>query len=294
MVYTVGDNKSEASNLKRVAVKPSFTFPILDLKEMDEDEKERLHQRLFAESERMEDKFQYVFKTIRISLVERKVTVGDLLKHLDCLGSIKPLYKGSELPVFGRQLPRLRETENVDHAMSVISSYCSFFNYRIMECIIDNLGTEQDRTNLKRYKEEFSVYAQRHVFECPAEVGEIDEDAHANIFVTLDATYDSYTVSHLYAFVSNLQRILNIPAISLRLCRLGPGSLKLIFQLPHSIQQVTFPLSRDQEFALTSLGVILISCGNYLFNQQENKVCSYQMDNNKTQVNFIVNPYTGG
>ena len=229
-----------------------------------------------------------------MSLVDRKITVGELLKHLDCLGSIKPLYKGSELPVFGCQLPRLRETENVDHAMSVISSYCSFFNYRIAECIIENLGTEQDWTNLKQYKEEFRVYAQRHVFECPAEVGQIDEDAHANIFVTLDATYDSYTVSHLYAFVSNLQRVLNIPAISLRLCRLGPGSLKLIFQLPHSIQQVTFPLSRDQERVLTSLGVILLSCGNYLFNEQDNKVCSCQIDNNKTQMNYIMNAYTGG
>ena len=59
MVYTVGDDISDFSNLKHVTVKPSFTFPILDLKEMDEDEKERLHQRLFAESERMEDKFQH-------------------------------------------------------------------------------------------------------------------------------------------------------------------------------------------------------------------------------------------
>ena len=253
-------------------VKPSFTFPLLDLKKMDEDEKERLHQRLFAESESMEDKFQELFKATRTSLVERRITVGDLLKHLDCLGSIKPLYKGSELPVFGRQLPRLRETETMDNAMSVISSYCSFFNYRIVEYIIENLGTEQDKINLKQYKEEFSVYAQRHVFECPAEVGQMDEEAHTNVFVTLDATYDSYTVSHLYAFVSNLQRVLKIPAMSLRLCRFGPGSLKLICQLPLSVQQITFPLSIDQEAALASFGVILLSCGNYQFSWQENKV----------------------
>ena len=239
---------------------------------MDEDEKERLHQRLFAESENMEDKFQELFKATRTSLVEREITVGDLLMHLDCLGSIKPLYKGSELPVFGCQLPRLREMENIDNAMSVISSYCSFFNYRIVECIIENLGTEQDKINLNQYKEEFSMYAQRHVFECPAEVGQMDEEAHANMFVTLDATYDSYTISHLYAFVSNLQRVLKIPPMSLRLCRFGAGSLKLICQLPFSVQKFAFPLSTDQEIALASLGVTLLSCGNYQFSQQENKV----------------------
>ena len=241
---------------------------------MDRDEKERLHQKLYAESENMEYKFQELFKATRISLVERMITMGELLKHLDCLGSVKPLYKGSTLPVFGRRLPRLRKTENVDNAMSVISSYCSFFNYRIVECIINNLGTERDKTNLKIYKEEFSVYAQRHIFKCPSEVGEIDEDSHAILFVTLDTTYDSYTVSHLYAFVNNLQRVLKIPPMSLRLCRIGPGSLKLIFQLPHSIQRTTFPLSSDQEAALADLGVTLLSCGSYLFSGQEIEVGS--------------------
>lgn len=265
------DKLSTAPNFQKITIKPSYTFPLLNLKEMDEDEKERLHQMLFAESEAMEYKFQELFKATRKSLVERKIAVGELLKHLDCLGSIKPLYKGTTLPVLGCQLPELRKTASVDDAMSVISGYCSFFNFRIVECIIENLGTDQDKTNLEKYKEKFSEYAQRHVFECPAELGEIDEESHANMFVTLDATYDSYTASHLCSFVGNLQRVLKIPAMSLRLCRIGPGSLKLIFQLPHSIQQTTFPLSSDQEAALGNIGVVLLSCGDYLFSQQANE-----------------------
>ena len=265
------DKPSTAPNFQKIAIKPSYTFPLLNLKEMDEDEKERLHQRLFAESEAMEYKFQELFKATRKSLVERKIAVGELLKHLDCLGSIKPLYKGTTLPVLGCQLPELRKTSSVDDAMSVISGYCSFFNFRIVECIVENLGTDQDKTNLKKYTEEFSVYAQCHVFECPSELGEIDEESHANMFVTLDATYDSYTASHLCSFVGNLQRVLKIPAMSLRLCRIGPGSLKLIFQLPHSIQQTTFPLSSDQEAVLGNIGVVLLSCGDYLFSQQANE-----------------------
>ena len=259
-------------NRQKIAIKPSYTFPLLNLKKMDEDERERLHQRLFAESESMEYKFQELFKATRISLVERKIAVGELLKHLDCLGSIKPLYKGTTLPVLGCQLPELRKTASVDDAMSVISGYCSFFNFRIIECIVENLGTDQDKMSLKKYIEEFSVYAQRHVFECPAELGEIDEESHANMFVTLDATYDSYTASHLCSFVGNLQRVLKIPAMSLRLCRIGPGSLKLVFQLPLSLQQTTFPLSSDQEAALSNIGVLLLSCGDYLFSQQANEV----------------------
>lgn len=209
--------------------------------------------------------FQELFKATRISLVDRKIAVGELFKHIDCLGSVQPIFKGSDLPVLGCQLPELKKTDNIDDAMSVISSYCSFFNYRIVEKIIDNLGTEQDKTNLKKYKEEFRIYAERLVLECPSELGEMSEIGHANMFVTLDVTYDCYTVSHLYSFVSNLQEVLKIPAVSLRLCRIGPGSLKLTFQLLHSVQQAVFPLSREQEVALSTLSIVELSCGNYQF-----------------------------
>ena len=255
-----------------VHTKRHFSFPLLDLKKMDPEEKEILHQRLFAESEDMAYKFQHLFKATKKSLVGRQISIDELLDCLDCLGLVKPTFQGSNLPVLGCQLPELRKTESVDKAMSTISSYCSFFNYRIVEEIINNLGTEQDKTNLKNYQEEFSVYAQRHIFECPSQLGEMSQIGHSNIIVTLDATYESYTVSHLYAFVGNLQRVLKVPAVSLRLCRIGPGSLKMIFQLPHSVQQAIFPLSSEQEEALSGLGVVQLSCGDYQFTRHENEV----------------------
>ena len=257
--------------------KPRLSFPLLNLKKMSPDEKERLHQQLYAESDNMRYKFQGLFNSTRKSLVNRKISVEDLLKHLDCLGSIQPSIKGSELPVLGCQLPELRNLESVEKAMFVISRYCSFFNYHFVEEIIDNLGSEQDKANLKKFKEDFSEYAKRHIFECPAELGEMSEIGHANMIVTLDATYESISISHLYAFVGNLQRVLKISPISLRLCRIGGGSLKLILQLPLSLQQAIFPLSSEQEAALASLGVEQLSCGDYRFTRQETEV-TYSTD----------------
>ena len=256
-----------------VTSKSCLSFPFLNLKKMSAEEKERLHQRLYSESEDMAFKFQGLFNATRRSLLERRISVEELLQYLDCLGLIKPTFEGSKLPVLGRQLPELRKLDNTDSVMSVISGYCSFFNYRIVEEIINNLGTEQDKANLEKYKEEFSIYAQRHVFECPSEVGEFSEVGNANMFVTLDASYEAYTVSHLYAFTGNLERVLNIPAVSLRLCRIGQGSLKLIFQLPQYLQQATFPLSSEQEESLADLGVTELSCGDYQFTGRPAKVC---------------------
>ena len=85
------------------------------------------------------------------------------------------------------------------------------------------------------------------------------------MFVTLDDSFDKCNVNHLSAFVRNLQKVLNISGVSLRLCRIGPGSLKLIFQLSLVVQQAIFPLSSDQEAELVCLGVIQLSCGDYQF-----------------------------
>ena len=89
----------------------------------------------------------------------------------------------------------------VDDAMLVIvSKYCSFFNYRIIEFIINKLGMEQDKENLSKYKEEFAEYGRRHIFECPSEVDE-RSDHCADMFVALDKNYDNCTVSNLDLFV---------------------------------------------------------------------------------------------
>ncbi|MCG8624056.1 MAG: hypothetical protein MJE68_18950, partial [Proteobacteria bacterium] len=125
--------------------------------------------------------------------------------------------------------------------------------------------TEQDKLKLAKYKEDFAKYGERHVFECPSEVDEMSEERQANMFVTLDDSFDNCNVNHLSAFVSNLQKVLNISNITLRLCRIGPGSLKLIFQLSLIVQQAIFPLSSDQEAELVCLGVVQLSCGDYQF-----------------------------
>ena len=249
--------------------KPHFTFHCLNLKGMSDEKRRELHQKLYAESEDMMYKFQELFTSTRDSLRKRKVPVKELTHHLECLGQLKPTFDDSGEPVFRHQLPELRKSESVDEAMSIVNKYCSFFNYRMLEHIIKKLGTEQDKMKLAKYKEDFAKYGERHVFECPLEVGELSEEGQANMFVTLDNAFDNCNVNHLSAFVSNLQKVLNVSNITLRLCRIGPGSLKLIFQLPLFVQQAMFPLSSDQEANLVCLGVIQLSCGDYQFTIEE-------------------------
>ena len=123
---------------------------------------------------------------------------------------------------------------------------------------------------LANYKEDFTKYGERRVFECPTKVGEMSEEGYANMIVTLDDAFDNCTMNHVHSFIGNLQKTLNIS--HLKLCRITPGCIKLIFQLPHSVQQAIFPLSSEQEAELSSLGVVQLSCGGYQFTTQQTKV----------------------
>ena len=104
------------------------------------------------------------------------------------------------------------------------------------------------------------------MYECPCEVGRISETGRSNVFVTLDRSYDNCTVSSLKNFERELAKILNVSSdVVVILCRIAPGSLQLIFQIPLKIQKTVFPLSSEQEVALTELGVAQLSCGEYYF-----------------------------
>ena len=240
---------------------------------LNQEEKELLHQRLYADSEDMMYKFQDLFTATSDSLQERDVPVAKLIHHLELLGSIKPTYKDSGLPLLRHQLPGLANAQTVDAVMSVVKDYCSFFNYRMLEHIISKFGTEQDKEKLATYKEDFAKYGEHHIFECPSVVGEMCEEGHANMFVTLDDSFDGCTINHLQSFIGNLRKVLGISSDTvLKLCRIESGSIKLIFQLPHFLQQAIFPLSSEQEEALADLGVVELSCGDYQFTRRPDKV----------------------
>lgn len=212
-------------------------------------------------------KFQTLFSATVESLKKQKVSVREIVCHLVGFGPVLPTYEDLKLPPFRRKLAKLRKAKAIDDIMVTVGDYCSFFNYHMIEHIIDELGTRQDKKNLAKYKEEFARYAERHVFECPSEVGSVS-DGLVNMLVTLDQTFESCTVRNLELFIDDLRRILNISTGAVfKLCHVAPGSLKLTFQLSPSLLQGVFPLSDEQKSSLASLDITVteLSCEGYVY-----------------------------
>ena len=247
------------------------SFPYLKVSGLTPEQQEGLGIRLCVESEDIVHKFWRLHSRVYKSLCEQNVSVDKLITHLLSLGAFDPVYKDSQKPALQTFFQELQNAGSVERVLFIIRDYISFFNYHVMEHIVDGLGTDQDRVELQNYEKEFDEYSKRRVYECPPEYGSKSSSDHADLVVKVDSVYEEFTVKELKKFQYRLSRILHVsPQSILRLCRVEEGCLQLIFQVPSFVQQEIFPLSSEQESALVAEGVIRLTCGDYQFTA---KVC---------------------
>ena len=247
------------------------SFPCLDLSRLTHKQKQELQSRLRVESEDIMRKFQHLFSTIYESLRTRNIPVDRLVTHLLSLRAFDPVIKGSQKPLFQSFSEKLQNAGSIEKVLWVIEDYFSFFNYHVIEHIISKLGTDQDKEELRNYKEEFDRYSKRKVYECLPVFGPVSKADHVDLVLKLDLVYEQFTVEAVEDFRYRLNGILRVSQGVLRLCQVEKGCFQLMFQVPLFVQQEIFPLSCEQEKALVAVGVIKLTCGNYKF---VGKVCA--------------------
>ena len=248
------------------------SFPYLKESGLTPEQQEGLSIRLCVESEDIIRKFWRLHSRVYESLRQRDVPVERLVVHLSSLGAFDPVSKDSQKPVLQTFSQELQNAKSIENVLLAIKDYFSFFNYHVLEHIVDELGTDQDRVELHNYKKAFDEYSKRRVYECPPVYGPMSNADHAKLVMKLDTVYEKYTVKELKKFEYRLSRIFCVkPQSVLRLCQVEEGCLQLIFQVSSFVQQEIFPLSSEQERALAAEGVIRLTCGDYQFSA---KVCT--------------------
>ena len=245
----------------------SRSFPHLKVSGLTTEQQEGLRIRLCVESEDIVHKFWRLHSRVYKSLCKQNVTVNELVTHLLSLGAFEPFYKGSQKPALQTFFQELQNAGSVEKVLFIIRDYISFFNYHVIEHIVDGLGTDQDRVELQTYEEEFDQYSKRRVYECPPEYGSKNNADHADLVVKVDSVYENFTVKELKKFQYRLGRTLHVSPSVLRLCQVEEGCLKLTFQVPTFVQQEILPLSSEQDLerALAAEGLIRLTCGDYQF-----------------------------
>ena len=212
------------------------------LKGVSIDHCNELKSRLFHESKEIIKKFNRFFISVRQSLEEREVPIKYVTEILMGFGTFTSVSRHSKTSAFVEDFEHLKAAKCIMEIMEIVRSYCNFFSYDIIEELVIALGNENDKKNLSKYIEEFNEYAKRKVYECPTELSPVTESGQAIIYVTLDENYDDCTLSHLRHLHQKLCQILQISSSVVRLCRIEPGSIKLVFSFPKHLLEDILPL----------------------------------------------------
>ena len=259
------DNKPDGGFTER-GISSSSLFPHLNLSEFNHKQQHYRKERLRCQSEKINLEFQKLVSATIESLNRQNVSREKLFSHVMTLGSLKRVFEEPRVPALHHRFNELKAAKTMYDSFGVLNDCFSFFNYHIIEHIIEELGRAEDKAKLQKYKDNFNQYAERRIFECLPEFGRMLSGAdHVNIFVKLDSQYDDYTVAELERFCHKLSEILNISLGILCLCQVDKGCLQLTFQVPSFVQHKIFPLSKDQENTLKLIGVVKLTCGEYQF-----------------------------
>ena len=198
----------------------AISFPYLNLSGLTHEQQEELGRRLRSESRQLMIQFQELVSATIKSLITRNVPLREIVSHVMILGVYSPVFKEPQVPVLCHRFKELKNADTIPKVFMVLKDYFSFFNYHIIEYIIKELGTAEDKAKLQKYNEDFNQYAKRRIFECPPEFGPVSNIDYADIFVIVDAQYDNYTVAEIEGFRHKLSEIIHDSSQGiLRLCR---------------------------------------------------------------------------
>ena len=196
------------------------SFPYLDLSGLTHEQQQGLRGRLQFESQEIIICFQKLVSATINSFEKQFVPPDELVSHVMPLGALHPVFKEPQVPLFQNRFKELEVANTIPKVFWVLKDYFSFFNYHILEHIIEELGTEDDKGRLQTYKENFKQYAKGRIFERPPDFGPVSNVDHADIFVIVDSHHDNYTVAEINVFCHKLSEITRVSSHGiLHLCR---------------------------------------------------------------------------
>ena len=167
------------------------------------------------------------------------------------------------------------DIKNMKHITAIVdsmSSYCSFFNFELLENAIRLVKFERGIKLMEEYKGMFAKYAKRRVISCPSGIGMRHHDRRC-LMVQMDSIYIKCRLEHLVQLKVDISKILEVDPQDLQLEGVINGSVCIIFHLLETTKNIVFPLSPNQVNAIRKLQckgarILKISCDEYFYDIQ--------------------------
>ena len=170
---------------------------------------------------------------------------------------------------------KVEKAESVPEVIFYLDRLWSWFNYHLLEDIINDLGDQEDRERLAKYKQDFAEYSKMRVVELPSDAFQETCDKNSDqvgFMVKVDRFWENYYVRDADTFCNTLASVLGVRRHLLHLVSVRDGCVLLSFSIPLSVARSAFPLSLSQKKELGDSGVMEIECDGFVSCSHLNKV----------------------
>ena len=261
---------------------------------LDPDDKIDLEARLITDAETIGQEFALLCWKARDSFEQRGITPQTLASALLDLTVYKdPSASSCFIPLLKEKEETLMRAQSVHETFHALRPHMSFFNYEILQFLIEGKGSKDDKVALATFLTNFEKFCRRHVFEVPfttysnghcLDNHKTKQRLHVKVtkhfkaallikstFETVPSTSDNSQAKNVCSHklginledAKNIQRklasILDLNPSSLFLDSISEGSVILTFLLPVCVSLVG--VDNNPEIALLSSNGVIILCG---------------------------------
>ena len=139
------------------------TFPKLNI-----EDKVELEAQLILSADSMRKKFASLLVNVINSFKCQGINPRELASSVLALTEYEDRAIGN--PLLERHKEALMKAQTVDHTFDVLRPHMTFFNYEILEFLIEEMGSPNDKHKLQKFLQEFRRFCRRSVFEIPPNV----------------------------------------------------------------------------------------------------------------------------
>ena len=139
------------------------TFP-----ELNSQDKAELEAQLILSADSMRKKFASLLVNVIDSFQEQRINSRRLASTVLALTEHNDPAIGK--PLLEKHKEALKKSRSIDDTFDVLRPHMTFFNYEILQFLIEQVGSTDDKDNLQKFLREFRRFCRRSVFEVPPNV----------------------------------------------------------------------------------------------------------------------------
>uniref|UniRef100_A0A1X7TD38 Uncharacterized protein n=1 Tax=Amphimedon queenslandica TaxID=400682 RepID=A0A1X7TD38_AMPQE len=165
--------------------------------------------------------------------------------------------------------------DEFDHVKTIkqlfkgLRKYVSWFNFELVVKLVNTFIT--DERDLQRkwstYREKLKDYFKNNNTPAVQIADSIEfglSDVPGTKVMIAKVARDDYTLNDLYFFHKLIADALEVPQYKFYFCTINDGCMELKYSIPDFLYSVLFPLTNQQRDSLAEIGIIKITCHEYV------------------------------